>query len=140
MKRFLYVLLQCTWGFIQTLIGFILFLFNLDKQHYRYKGAIVTRWNYSGSVSLGLFIFLSKCDSPTFEKKLLIHEYGHTIQSLILGIFYVAIVLIPSLIWCGFPYFKKYRQIKRISYYKFYTESWANILGELSTGEDTFKT
>ena len=59
------------------------------------------------------------------------HEYGHVIQSRMLGWLYVPIILIPSYIW--------YRYVERISkikgsewglsvYYKFYTESWANKL------------
>lgn len=130
MRRFLYVLLQCSWGIIQTVIGFIIFIFNVTKKHCIYHGAIVTTWNYSGSVSLGLFVFISNCDSQTY-KRLLLHEYGHTIQSIILGFLYVPIILVPSLIWCGLPFFKKYRKLKSISYYSFYPEKWADFLGQL---------
>lgn len=119
MKKFLYTIIQCTWGILQTIIGLILFLVNIKKEHYNYLGAIVTEWNYSGCVSLGLFIFISK-DSGIYKKGLIVHEYGHTIQ---------------SLIWCGLPYFKNYRKIKNVSYYSMYTESWANSLGESITGE-----
>lgn len=138
MKNILYTIIQCTWGVIQTLIGFILFISNFRKKHYLYLGAIVTEWNYSGCVSLGLFIFISK-DSGICKKGLIVHEYGHTIQSLILGFLYVPIILIPSLIWCGLPCFKNYRKIKKISYYSMYAESWANSLGERVTGEKSIR-
>lgn len=138
MKKFLYTIIQCTWGILQTIIGLILFLVNIKKEHYNYLGAIVTEWNYSGCVSLGLFIFISK-DSGIYKKGLIVHEYGHTIQSLILGFLYVPIILIPSLIWCGLPYFKNYRKIKNVSYYSMYTESWANSLGESITGEKSVR-
>ena len=58
MNKFLFVLIQCTWGILQTFVGLILFLLNIDKKHYWYRNAIVTEWYHEGSVSLGLFLFI----------------------------------------------------------------------------------
>ena len=33
MKDILYILVQCTWGLPQTLLGFILFLINIKSKH-----------------------------------------------------------------------------------------------------------
>ena len=44
MKKLLFILIQCTWGILQTLLGLILFLFNIRKKHYWYSNAIVTEW------------------------------------------------------------------------------------------------
>ncbi len=128
----LYQLLQCTWGILQTLIGFALFIGNINRKHYFYKGCIVTIWKrtYSG-ISLGLFIFIG--DEP--EKNLVrTHEYGHTIQSLILGPFYLIAGLV-SILWAGLPYFEKLRAKKNLPYTACIVESNASRLGELFTGE-----
>lgn len=57
MKKILYIVIQCTWGIIQTSLGFILFLINIKNKHYFYHGAIITERNVASSVSLGMFVF-----------------------------------------------------------------------------------
>ena len=142
MKKALYVLIQCTWGIPQTLLGFLLFLFFIRKRHFLYHGAIVTEIPGRGSVSLGLFVFIgtvlptdrrckNRIPDKEMEQRVLVHEYGHTIQSLILGPLYLPVIGIPSLTWCTIT-FSLNRTCKR-SYYRFYTERWANHLGERVT-------
>ncbi len=121
-----YVIGQCTWGALQTLAGGFLFLINITKPHFTYNGAIVTRWKMKGSVSLGEFIFLNEKADET----ILAHEYGHTVQSLILGPLYLLVIGLPSIVWAGFPLFVSFRQKKNYSYYRFYTERWANFHGD----------
>ena len=58
------------------------------------------------------------------------HEYGHSIQSKILGPLYLLVIGLPSIIWAGL--FEKYRNKHKISYYSFFTEKWANKLVGLS--------
>ncbi len=140
----LYVIWQCTWGFLQTLMGFAVFVFHAKCKHFLYHGAVFTVWENSASVSLGLFVFVSK--RPSFARKhkdkytenqlfdmLVVHEYGHTIQSLILGPLYLIIVGIPSSTWAGMPYLVQKRKREGISYFDFFTESNANYLGEKVT-------
>jgi len=45
MKKFMYVLLQSTWGIIQTFLVFILFLCSIKSEHCWYHGArsVVTK-------------------------------------------------------------------------------------------------
>lgn len=124
--RALYVLGQCTWGGLQSIIGGFLFLLNITKPHFFYNGAVVTRWKMKGSVSLGEFIFLSEKADDT----ILAHEYGHTVQSLMLGPFYLLVIGLPSIVWAGFPPFVSFRKKKNYSYYRFYTERWANFHGD----------
>lgn len=144
MKIILYRILQCTWGVLQTLLGFIMFILHFKCKHYTYHGAIITEWNARSSMSLGLFVFVTF--DPFFAKKyegqinvedlsmrLLVHEYGHTIQSLILGPFYLIVIGIPSTLW-GFTGAKK-RKDEQVPYGAFFTEGWANRLGERVTGE-----
>lgn len=131
MKAFLYRLLQLTWGLPQSLVGFIVFLTQIKKPHYTYRGAVVTNWHgHGGSVSLGMFLFIDIAhDRPEtpYEKDLLLHEYGHTIQSLFLGPLFLLVIGLPSFVWA--TCFSAYRKRKKRSYYAFYPEKWANHLG-----------
>lgn len=144
MKSIIYKTLQCTWGFMQTLLGFIVFLKHTQNKHFWYHGALITIWKSKTSVSLGLFVFVTA--EPFFASKyegqipievlsnrLLVHEYGHTIQSLVLGPLYLLVIGIPSVLW-GFLGGRK-RRDEQIPYCAFFTEKWANHLGELVTGD-----
>ncbi|MBR6784033.1 MAG: hypothetical protein IKM32_04995 [Clostridia bacterium] len=122
----LYWLLQLGWGALQTSLGLILFLFNLKRPHFIYKGAVFTEWARGGGISLGLFVFVSNKSN----ERLVRHEYGHTLQSLILGPLYLIVIGIPSFIWASLPYFRRRRKDKSISYYSLYCEHWADILGK----------
>ncbi|MBR5336866.1 MAG: hypothetical protein IK152_02665 [Lachnospiraceae bacterium] len=144
MKKALYVLIQCTWGIPQTLLGFVLFLINIRRRHFFYHGAIVTEIPGRGSVSLGLFVFIGtvlptdlrtkhRIPDEEMEQRVLVHEYGHTIQSLVLGPLYLPVIGIPSVTWCTIK-FTLGKGGKR-SYYRFYTERWANYLGEKATNK-----
>ncbi len=59
----------------------------------------------------------------------LVHEYGHTIQSVILGPLYPLAISIPSGLWCNLPQAADYRRKNKVSYYDFYPEKWADHLG-----------
>lgn len=140
MKICLYRICQCTYGAIQTLLGFLMFLKYIKNPRYTFHGAIVTEWNSGSSLSLGMFLFVSvgykeKPETSELYKKLVVHEYGHTIQSLVLGPLYLIIVGLPSILWAALPPFRKMRREKKISYYSFYTESWANAWGEMAAKE-----
>lgn len=64
------------------------------------------------------------------DQRLLVHEYGHTVQSLILGPLYLPVIGLPSVIWLNTPTFAARRRRERLSYYSFFTERSANWLGE----------
>ncbi len=146
---FLYILFQISWGFLQSLLGFIVFLANLKAEHFTYHGAIVTQWKGLSSVSLGMFVFVT--EKPYFAEKLpqyseselssrlLVHEYGHTVQSLILGPLYLILMGIPSTLWGFLPSLAKKRREEKLSYFSFFTERWANRLGEKVTGEKSME-
>ena len=142
-KYFPYIIFQCSWGIIQTLAGLIMCLISYGEKHMFYKGSIATFWKRPYGISLGLFIFIPpqarfyNADKYHFSddeirERLVVHEYGHTIQSLILGPFYFLIVGLPSVIW---GMVKKPDQ----SYFSFYTEKWANHLGEKFTGKKSME-
>lgn len=124
-----YSIIQWIWGFPQTAAGAVISLFVGGKAQ-RFHGASVRRWRLSGSVSLGRFIFISEKVQPEFLQRIMVHEYGHTIQSLFLGPLYLLAVGIPSVLWAGLPALEKYRINHSVSYYSFYSERWADELGE----------
>ena len=130
MKKLLFWLWQWTWGLPQTLVGFIVFLIFRKYPHSTYNGCIVTRWSKRDSLGMGMFLFLG-CEDPQVR----VHEFGHSVQSLILGPLFLPIMGIPSFLWCNLPGCRHLRKEKDISYYHFYPESTANRLGSWASGE-----
>ncbi len=148
--KLLYILLQCTWGVLQTLLGSVLFLLNVKSKHLFFHGSVVTVWKARSSISLGLFVFVTEEPyfynklQDTFSKeelsrRLLVHEYGHTIQSLLLGPLYLPVMGIPSTLWGFLPNLNRMRKEKQVSYFSFFTERWANTLGERVTKQPSME-
>ncbi len=150
MKKTLYVFLQCTWGFLQSLMGFLYMLRYAKCRHEWYYGAYVTYFDaWGGGISLGMFVFVAENNEKIREihrkkgnvfdekrqKAILVHEYGHSIQSLILGPLYLFIIGIPSMTWASFKPLVEYRKRTGVKYTSFYPERWANRLGEWVTKE-----
>ena len=153
-RTILYILIQCTWGIFQTFIGFLYFLKYIKCEHQWFHGSVVTYFDgWSGGISLGMFIFVAQ-NSETMQKDFLnkniafnnkeqlslkVHEYGHTIQSLIFGPLYLIIIGMPSSIWANSKSFKQKRKIQSILYTSFWCEKWANKLGETVTKEKAWQ-
>lgn len=132
MNVFLFRLWQWVWGLPQNLLGFLLMIYHRKDRRSTYRECVVIHWGGTGSMSLGMFLFLGNKKDP----RVLVHEYGHTIQSMFLGPLYLPVIGIPSFVWCNLPPFRKLRKEKGVSYYRFYPESNANFLGKLVTKED----
>ena len=75
-------------------------------------------------MGLGMFIFLGEPDVN--DKAVLAHEYGHTIQSVILGPLFIFVIALPSLFWANSRSLRRMRRSRGLSYYSFYPEKWAN--------------
>ena len=133
LKKHAYTAAQWTWGLPQTLIGAALYLAHRKDQHFEYRGARATAWDKDTGVSLGKFIFVPKSAAKSEDGFLLDHEYGHTIQSLILGPLYLLLVGAPSMMWNRLPYFRNKRRRTGRSYYSAPFESTANRLASKST-------
>lgn len=129
--KVVYAVLQCTWGIFQTVLGLFIFINHIKNKHFYYHGAIVTEWQNRSSVSLGLFVFVAK--KPFFAEKfkveitvtelssrLLVHEYGHAIQSLILGPLYFIIIGVPSTLWRFLPSLSVKRKTPHFVFYILY--------------------
>lgn len=81
-------------------------------------------------LSLGDRIFVNPY---TYEGTWLVkHEFGHVIQSRILGWLYIPLIVIPSYLWYLHTRIYKNSDIPEsqlvFNYYQFYTERWANWL------------
>ena len=119
------VLLQ-VWQLPQNLLGFIVGCFLKGKRRLPGLPGIpkvihfVGARNMYGGVSLGNFVYLR----PPVYEKMVRHEYGHCLQSRLLGPFYLLVIGLPSLIWALW-----WHPGRSVDYYSFYTERWAERLG-----------
>ena len=163
MNKIIYTAIQYTWGLPQTLAGAALSRIHHNDEKFNYRNARVTLWDRDDGISLGKFIFIPKRNAGvanSSEKKdpehggetvgkgvlksaghndLLVHEYGHTIQSLMLGPAYLMVIGLPSMLWNRLPYFRKKRKATGRSYYSVWFEKTATSLGSKSTGNKTAK-
>ena len=137
MKKGLFTALQWTWGLPQTLIGSALYMAHRKKRHFNFNGVCATVWDRDDAVSLGKFIFVPRMNAKEREdgrvevsKEVTEHEFGHSLQSLILGPAYLLVVGAPSLIWNRLPYFQRKRVKTGKSYYAPVFEKTANKLAQ----------
>ena len=137
MARVLFWLVHLTWGLPQTIVGAVIALVYRSCNHEWFHGALVTRWPSWRGLSMGPFIFVHEIEGldwpPNLEERLeqtKVHEFGHCVQSLISGPFYLPVFAIPSMIWAGIKRLRRWRKQNRVSYYSFYTERLANYFGE----------
>ena len=147
--RILYVILQCTWGILQSIAGFFYMLRYRHCRHEWYHGAYVTYFTgWTGGISLGMFVFVGERTDKAqhdyrerhgaeytedIQQSILVHEYGHTIQSLILGPLYLLVVGLPSIIWAKSKRNVEYRARTGTKYTSYWCEKWANNLGRSVT-------
>ena len=119
----MYYFLQWSWGLLENIVGFIVFLVMIKNKHFKYKKCIATMMSdkYGGSFSLGMFIFVSETNVNTMN-----HEYGHTIQNNMFGILKPFIVSIPSVVrfW-----WKSLVSHKWDDYYDIWFENHASKIG-----------
>lgn len=89
--------------------------------------------DFPGGISLSFMIFLSDIDLIDLSNlRSIRHEYGHTIQSLWLGWFYLIIVGVPSIIRASIWNHYKLEEKK---YYEGFPENWADLLGGVDITE-----
>lgn len=136
--KILLVIVNITWCLPQNVIGFFVYLWSLISgtlvgrrvsRAYGGKFDIVSHdWaRFSGSLSLGEFRFIHMHSDTESRLNTIYHEYGHTIQSYILGPLYLLVIGLPSIIWCEL--FRWYRLKYDKPYDWFYTEKFATYLG-----------
>ena len=131
--KIVFYVLQFTWGATVNLAGLLVFLFCRRRFHSKmFHNAIITYLpGNRGGLSLGIFIFLSIRNTQE-SNRLCVHEYGHTVQCLLLGSLYWFVVAIPSVIW--YHFFAGYRKKHSIPYDAFFCERWATAWGKKWSG------
>ncbi len=128
MKKIIFYFLNWTWALPQNILGLIVFIYLKCKRNYTYvqpNGVVLTNWDSTAGLSLGMFVFVDKIASDNTIK----HEFGHTLQSLIFGWSWLIIFGLPSLIWASV-----YKVSFKRDYYAFYTEKFADRLGGVTRG------
>ena len=116
---------QLLWEQPQTLLGVLLRVF-VQGEVYRFEGRVWVEPRRCFGVSLGRYLFASV--------EALHHEYGHCLQSRILGPLYLPLVGLPSFLRAGWSIvlcrvFGRSSVEVRKWYYGGYPEKWADELG-----------
>ena len=107
-RRVLWVMLQLTWCLPQNVGGLVVCLLQGKAERRVFHGAIVTAWKQRACASVGCFIFMD--ERAMEDRPLLVHEFGHTTQSAVLGWLYLPVIFVPSVIWFSVPAFRKRRR------------------------------
>jgi len=119
------------WQLPQHLLGLLLIACVRVHTVSDYKTAKVYRAGIGWGISLGQYIIVSVSNPST---NLVPHEYGHSLQSRMLGPLYLIVVGLPSitmnmlssiLFLVGYPQFAW-------NYYRRWPESWADKLGGIT--------
>lgn len=110
-------LLWYIWQLPQNALGLLVKLITKVKR----GSAGYHYWELKSGLSLGRYIFINEKALAETAK----HEEGHQKQSRILGPLYLLVIGVPSFVWACL---KTVGFFKKISYYDFYTERWADRL------------
>jgi hypothetical protein len=125
--------LMFTWELPQTILGGILLLI-YRKKLTRWILDIPYAWAWTGSfrwgVSLGQIIVLGYI----YNYKTVLHEHGHSMQSLYLGPLYLLVIGLPSI---TFNILGRLGMVNNSKYYDRPWEAWADRLGGVDRREDT---
>ena len=126
------------WELPQFLLGLLFLLFlsfkRSKKKRLRYMDVdIYFVEKFPGGISLSSIVILNKIESYLLDinsiksRRSIIHEYGHSIQSIWLGWLYLPLIGLPSLMRSAFW---KIGNRENKYYYKRFPENWADELGK----------
>ena len=128
MSKFLYWSIQLTWGLPLNIVGGIIAVVFICKgnkpQKFGYAIYFEMGENWGG-VNFGGFFFVQKNASVPLKR----HEYGHSFQNMMLGVFMPFLVNIPSAIRYHYRNYKKAQGHSLQDYDRFWCEGWATKLG-----------
>ena len=125
------------WQLPQHLIGLFIIYVTKAQHHYFINNdfkKVFPYWTsarFNGGVSLGKYIIMQ----DGINKDTILHERGHSLQSLRIGWLYLILVGIPSAIFNIWDrlFHKKWTLIESYNwYYNRYPEKWADRLGGVS--------
>lgn len=126
-------ILLALWQLPQTLLGRLLVVLYRAEAVYHLEGATVySARKMQGCISLGEVIILGQGADENSRQ----HEYGHCLQSRILGPLYLIVIGVPSFVMAQLSmisYLAEKRDGKRRDYWRYYfmrwPENWADKLG-----------
>lgn len=113
------------WEIIQNLLGWLEVKFNNPTFAHSFGDTKIYYMTYDDSHCIGKYIFINK---ESDEHTIIRHEYGHRIQSRMLGPLYMLVIYIPS--YLHFVFWMLYHEYDWTEYYDFYTERWADRLSK----------
>jgi hypothetical protein len=89
------------WEGLQKIVALFVVKFSRAEKIGEYKDATLYYWKWPGGMSLSnsIFVPFEWFDGSYWQDNYIKHEYGHSIQSKILGPLYLFIIGIPSLLW-----------------------------------------
>ncbi len=134
---YLMYFLYIVWEFPQNLLGLLCMIWlalskSIECVSFEKRRIFMKVRGFA--VSLGIFIFWSSVDNKhiPISKQNKLHEYGHSIQSRMLGPLYLLVVGLPSILRViyGCIYHRR-RGEKWQAYYDGYPEKWADRLGNV---------
>jgi len=135
--RWLYYLLACTWGIIQTVVGLIITLVMLYAKlffreyihfkKYKWIYAISAGPEYWGGFEMGLMFVR---DQKSTESYLDTHEFGHTICQLWTGPFYLFTIALHSATRYWVQEFRERKGKKNPPYDQYWAEDAASQCGK----------
>lgn len=136
--RWLYWLLNFTWGILTTLCGLLLSLIMLciGKKPKRWCSIwyfqICDSW---GGLEMGTMFLRDNSNNVSTNN----HEYGHTFQNAILGPFFIFIVAIPSAIRYWYQEIRSRQHKPNVEYDLIWFEGSATDIGNDAYSFDTHK-
>ncbi len=123
MKKVKNILLYI-WCLPQNLLGLLFLLFIGGEERHTLNGiSFYYAKDFRGGISLGRYIILGDKRERSVR-----HEFGHCIQSRMLGPLYLIVVGLPSLIHAWLC------KCDDHSYYDYWCERWADKLGGINKG------
>lgn len=125
MLKMLVCIILYIWQLPQNIAGLLLKLYYRNEVRVSQGNKPVRYYvvpKMTGAITLGQYIFLSSINE--YSDKVWKHEFGHVIQSLILGPLYLIVIGINSILHAGLHHIS----CKVADYYHFWTEKWANTL------------
>ena len=136
--KILLFLVNISWCLPQNIVGFVVWFYLKVTGRIKFvefvdypDGSTIKSYTWtiqSGSMSVGEFRFMYDYRAESTYKTVLAHEYGHTLQSYLLGWLYLPVIAIPSILWCS--WISNWKCNIGKEYDTFYTEKWATALGE----------
>lgn len=120
-------LLRWVWEFPQCLLGLILTWIYKVEYKETYKGISIYAGQFSGGISLGLYILMGESSWKYNRESIKDHEWGHTRQSIRLGWLYLPTVGLCSINWVLLR--RMFSKLKRKSYYSVWPENQADKFG-----------